>query len=435
MTPAPRLIQACCLLTASALAIPLLPWLAPLWTVLACLLAGVALADCFLVLRTGPEITLTRTVATTLPVSAPSPVELSVCNRGHRRLAVTVHDLHPAAFSASDLPVVMELEPGRCGRTRYTVVPSRRGRFSFAGGQVAVPSPLALWRRRRFIACRDEVMVFPDFRGIIRFTLLAVSHELGGMGIRRMQRRGEGGEFHQLREYRQGDELRKIDWKATSRYGRLISREYEDERDQHLVFMLDCGRRMRHVEAGGSLLDQALAAVLLLAHVADRQGDAAGIYSFGGDERWIAPRRTGRAVRELLRRTFDLHATSAAADYLAAAARVSALQGRRSLVILVTSSRAEDQEDVLQAALLLARRHLVVVADLRESVLDAEQQRPVTTLAGALRYQALREYLDRRQALGRVFAHHGILSLDVTAAALPAALVNQYLEIKGAGRL
>ncbi len=435
MTPAPRLIQACALVAVPALAIPLVPWLALPWTVLVGLLAGVALVDFFLLLRAGPEITLERTIATTLPVSAPSRVTLAACNRGARRLVVRLHDLYPAGFAARDLPVAMVLGPGRCGRSRYTVVPSRRGRFVFAGVHVAVLSPLALWRRRWEVPCRDEVRVFPDFRGISRFSLLAVSHELAGMGIRRIMRRGQGGEFHQLREYRQGDELRKIDWKATSRYGRLISREYEDERDQHLVFMLDCGRRMRHLEAGGSLLDQALAAILLLAHVADHQGDAAGIYSFGGDERWIPPRRTEGAVSQLLRQTFDLHATTAAADYLAAAARVSALQGRRSLVILVTSSRAEDQGDVLQAALLLARRHLVVVADLRESVLDHEQRRPVSSFAGALRYQALLDYLNRRQALRRLFAHHGILSLDVTAAGLPAALVNQYLEIKGSGRL
>ncbi len=435
MTPAPRLIRSWFLLLLPALAIPLVPGSGPVWTAAACLLAGVAAFDFLLLLRHRPDITVARDIAGTLPVSAPSPVELTVCNQSGRRLAVTVHDLYPAGFAARDLPADMVLGPGQCGRTRYTVVPGRRGRFTLAGSHVAVLSPLCLWRRKWFVPCRDTVRVFPDFRGISRFSLLAVSHELGRMGIRRLQRRGQGGEFHQLREYRQGDELRKIDWKATSRYGRLISREYEDERDQQLVFMLDCGRRMRHLEADRSLLDQALAAILLLAHVADRQGDAAGIYSFGGDERWIPPRRTGDPVRQLLRQTFDLHATTAAADYLGAAARVSVLQSRRSLVILVTSSRAEDQDDVLQAALLLARRHLVVVADLRESVLDREQRRPVSTFAGALRYQALQDYLDRREVLGRLFAHHGILSLDVTAADLPAALVNQYLEIKGSGRL
>ncbi len=435
MTPAFRLPAASFLLALLALPAPWLPWYGVLWGGVACLLAGAVLFDGVLVLRTGSAISLARTIATSLPVSAPSPVTLTLTNMDGRFLALTVHDLHPDTFTATGLPADLALPPGKWGRIRYTVTPGRRGRHTFAGAEVGIVSPLGFWRRKRFLPCSDTVRVFPDFRSISRFTLLAVSHDLGQMGIRKMPRRGTGGEFHQLREYRDGDELRNIDWKATSRYQRLISREYQDERDQQLVFMLDCGRRMRHLEAGTSLLDQALAAVLLLAHVAARQGDSAGMYSFGGTERWIPPRKSGDSVHRLLEQTFDLHATTSAADYLSAAARVSALQRRRSLVIMVTSSRGEDQDDVLQAALLLARTHLVLVADLRESVLHRVRSGPLTSFEDALRYQALLAYLDRRTALRRLFTHHGIQSLDVTAAGLPAALVNRYLEIKASGRL
>ena len=91
------------------------------------------------------------------------------------------------------------------------------------------------------------------------------------------RRRGEGLEFHQLREYREGDSQRQIDWKATSRSGQLISREYQDERDQQIMLLIDCGRRMRAQDDELSHFDHVLNAALLLAYVGLRQGDAVGL--------------------------------------------------------------------------------------------------------------------------------------------------------------
>ena len=146
------------------------------------------------------------------------------------------------------------------------------------------------------------------------------------MGIRKLTKRGEGKEFHQLREYRKGDELQKIDWKATSRYRRLISKEYQDERDQQVVFVLDCGRRMRHMENGKSQLDQTLNSILLLAYVAARQGDGVGLYSFGGTEKWLPPRKQENSVRSLMLGMYDIESSTNASDYLRAAQDLLKLQ-------------------------------------------------------------------------------------------------------------
>ncbi|MCL8396369.1 DUF58 domain-containing protein, partial [Pseudomonas aeruginosa] len=59
------------------------------------------------------------------------------------------------------------------------------------------------------------------------------------VGAHVKRRRGEGTDFHQMREYRVGDSLRQLDWKATARARKLISREYQDEKNQQLLLMLD----------------------------------------------------------------------------------------------------------------------------------------------------------------------------------------------------
>lgn len=434
MTPTRYALFAWGLLLLLGLIIPLAPGIASLWSVCAGFFAGIALFDFFLI-RRKPELDLSRMVHHSLPVTAWSKVTVTIANTDTRTLTVEICDHSPVHFKIEKMPVPLRLQAGRSAGFSYRVYPMRRGLFTFTGIDVAGRSPLLLWRKKWFFPCAEDVRVFPNFKEIGRYTLLAVSHQLNQMGIRQIKQRGQGSEFHQLREYRDGDEMSKIDWKASSRYQRLISREFQNERDQQLVFMLDCGRRMRHEETGGNLLDQALGAMLLLAHVAIRQGDAAGVYTFGGQKKWIPPLKRDDAVRQLLLHTFDLHSTTEAADYMEAAARVMALQRRRSLIIFLTNSRAEDQDDLLQGATLLARKHLVVVADLRESILDQTREERVNSLNSALRYQALQEYLDQRSNLRRNFGHHGIQSLDVTADKLPTSLVNRYLDIKSSGQL
>jgi uncharacterized protein (DUF58 family) len=434
MTPTRLLLFFWGLLAVIGLLIPLFPILATVWIIVLGLLSGLVLFDYFLI-RPRPDFTLSRTVHHSLPITAWSRISLTICSSRQRPCRLTVCDFVPARIKQEGMPVAFTLLPERCATLEYRVYPLQRGLFTFSGVDVVVTSPLACWRKKWFFPLEDAVRVFPNFRELGNYTLMAISHQLNQMGIKQLQQRGQGGEFHQLRQYHEGDEISRIDWKATSRYQRLISREFQNERDQQLIFLLDCGRRMRHEENGSTFLDQALAAMLLLAHVAIRQGDAAGVYTFGGREKWIPPLKRGDAMRQLLLHTFDLEATGEAADYLQAAGRIMALQGRRSLIVLLTNSRAEDQDDVLQSALLLARRHLVIVADLREPALDRALQEPVNSLETALRYQALSDYLNQRTALRRNFAWHGIQSVDVTADKLPAALVNRYLDIKSQGRL
>jgi len=254
--------------------------------------------------------------------------------------------------------------------------------------------------------------------------------------VRQLRRRGCGAEFNQLREYRRGDSLRQIDWKATSRIHKLIAREYQDERDQRLLFLLDCGRRMRHLDAEGrGHLDEALNALLLLAYVAVRQGDAVGLMTYGGPRRWFAPRKEPDTVNRLLGAVYDLEAGVAAADPLAAARELMQRQPRRALVVFVTNSRDEDHPELLRAVQVLRRRHLVLVADLRESILDQTLAAPILDHRQALRFHGTHAYLSDRRRQHERLQHLGAHVLDLLPRQLPIALVNAYFVAKRAATL
>lgn len=404
------------------------------WNFLAGSVFSILLLDMLLGFKR-PSLTVTRKVHSNLPVAAWSTITLHIKSVDRSEVFLAVYDHTAPDFATRNLPEPFFLVSRGNVSVSYQVKPGRRGLFTFPGTDIFIRSPFRLWQKKCFFPCKSETKVFPNFKEISHYTLLATHHNLSLMGIRKLIRRGEGKEFHQLREYRKGDELQKIDWKATSRQGRLISREYQDERDQQILFMLDCGRRMAHTENERRLIDEALNSVLLLTYVASRQGDSIGLHSFGGTDKSLPPRKHGDSVRSMLLAMYDIEASPVTADYLRASQEVLKLQSRRALIIIVTNSRLEDHDDLLQSAIQLRKKHLVVCANLRESVLEKEKEQPVTSLNDALRYQAMQHYLAERKKLATQLAHRGIIFLDVTAQQLPSALVNSYLDIKSSGRL
>lgn len=411
-----------------------LPQAVLLWQAAGVLLLGVAAADVWL-LRRLPSPRLARRVSGVLPQGVWSPVELRFANPSSSPLRLDVHDLHPAAFGVSGLPQRLRLGAKARAALNYRLRPASRGDFPMPGCDLLLHSPLRLWQQRRVLDVQTQIRVFPNFAEISHYTLLAANDQLAQVGVRRLQRRGIGAEFHQLREYRRGDSLRQIDWKATSRMRKLISREYQDERDQRLVFLLDCGRRMRHLDAGRGHLDEALNALLLLAYVAVRQGDAVGLMTYGGPKRWLAPRKEPATVSRMLEAIYDLQPSMEAADPLSAGQELLRALPRRALVVVITNSRDEDQAGLEQTAALLRRRHLVVIADLRESALDEALDAPVQDLRGALRFHGVNDWLARRRRHQERLQHLGVHVLDLLPAQLPVALVNRYFAIKRAGSL
>jgi uncharacterized protein (DUF58 family) len=327
------------------------------------------------------------------------------------------------------------LQAGGWGEIRYRVRPVARGEAYFDRTELRLSSPLGLWQARRRSGEGEAVRVYPNFRALAKYTLLATDNRLSQIGVLRVRRRGEGMEFQQLREYRQGDPQRAIDWKATARTARLISREYEEEKDQRLLLAIDCGRRMASKDDELSHFDHTLNAALLLAHVALREGDAVGMLTLGGVQRFLEPRKSVAAVHSLLNGVYDLEPTLAVPDYERAARELMRRMPRRALVILLTNLRDEDDETLLPALKLLARRHLVVLASLREAVLGRALSTRVDSFDRAVTHAAAAEYLALRERLFRRIGAAGVIALDVEPQRLPIALVNRYLELKREGRL
>jgi uncharacterized protein (DUF58 family) len=438
MIPSLRLLRLLGAWTLLGLGASVWPKAQPAWlTFGGLLLAGLGV-DAVLVLWPR-NLTAERRVPGSLALGEWREVRVTVRNPSGLKLTVELFDHHPGDFDSRGLPAVHTVPAGGFLEQPYQVRPRHRGPRRFGPVQVRITSQLGLWSRPLRLGEPTPVKVFPDFAAVARYALLATDQRLSMLGILKRPRRGEGLDFHQLREYRQGDTLRQIDWKASARTRKLISREYQDERDQQVVFLLDCGRRMKALDdvAGQALghFDQALNALFLLGYVALKQGDAVGVATFAeAVPRTVAPHKGLATLEGLFQRLFDVQPTGHASDYLSAAERFLKQFRKRSLVILLTNLRDEDDSSLLPALQLLRGRHLVMVANLKEEAVTQSLAEPVHGFEAALEHAAAHDYLARRAEVFQRLHHQGVRVLDVTPAQLPTALVNRYLELKASGQ-
>jgi uncharacterized protein (DUF58 family) len=434
MRPDPRLLYAVGLWLAVAIVAAFVPPALPFWAGSGVAIVVAVLLDLLLLLR-GPTPRVSRTVAPAFSLGLWHRIVLRIENDEGRPTTVEVFDGYPRSCELEGQPQRVRLPAAGWAEVEYQLRPRERGELAFEETEVLVTGRLGLLRRRLFLGKGQTVRVYPNFRQVSQLAMLTIDDRSARMGIHLRRRRGEGTEFFQLREYRQGDTLRQIDWKAFSRRLKLISREYREEQNQQVVFLLDCGRRLHTRDGDLTHFDHVLNAVLLLTYVALRQGDAIGVMTFSGPERWLRPIKGRAAMTSVLNTVFDLQTSTAPSDFAEAARKLSSRQKRRALVVLVTNLRDDDSADLQAALAPLRRRHLVLLASLREPVLEEARERPIEGFSDALKVASVHHYLKQRQRAHELVRGRGVRLLDVRPDQLPVSLVNRYLDIKKAGAL
>ncbi len=454
--PASRLILALTVWLGLGVVASLWPFLTMLWTGAGILLAALALAVA-VDQRSARRVEITRAVPGRMALGIPQEIPFTLRNPGKYPVRVRLWDTLPDALETTDFPWSGVIPPKSGGHLTVAVRihPISRGPAVFGLVHVEQRSRLGFWCRRYQAGSPSSTRVYPNYEPVVRFALLAMMNSQAQMGLRQINRPGQSRDFRQLRDYQDGDALSHIDWKATSRRLALTTREYQEQRNQTLILMVDCGRRLRAMDDGLSQFDHSLNALLLLSFIALRNGDHVGVMSFGSDTpRWLPPVKGPHAMPAILNHLYDYQPSAAPGDFGEAA---ESLLARWSRVCELRNAVNKEIETVreagqvgssLQATVrltvaaadhallaLLRKKHLLVIASLREKETAAVAHQPVTDLSSALRYSATQHYFDERRQLHEKLHRAGILTIDAPAAQLPIALGNLYLSIKKRGTL
>jgi uncharacterized protein (DUF58 family) len=383
---------------------------------------------------------LSRRLPDALAIGVHSDIKLVIETEGPIEWRCELFDYVDPTLLTQGLPISVILPGNRRLEVSYTATPTRRGDIVLEPAAIRVRSRLGLCHLLERLGNRETRRVFPDFAQVARYAWLAGDRRLTELGIKTYQRRGEGTDFNQLAEYRPGDAVRHIDWKATLRFGKPVVREFQDERDQCVMLLIDSGRRMRadegHQGLGGAFFDHVLNAVMLLAYVALRQGDEVGAMTFGsatGAERSVAPRKGVSALNFLMGKLYDVQPTPTHTDYVAAATRLLSRHRKRALVVIVTNFRDEDSSELGHALRLLRTRHLVLLASLSEQVVTDLASQPLNRPEAALEVASAHLYeQSRRDAFNRLAARDALM-VDAPPERLGVELVNRYHAVKMAG--
>ena len=361
-------------------------------------------------------------------------IKLTLGNRSSRSLPITVRDELPDVFALHD-----ELPPGQLpangeAQFTYSVRPLRRGACAFGDVVLRVSGAAGLVQKQISLPVANSVKVYPNFKGVERYELLAKIDEREELARRPRYLRAPGTDFESLRPYISGEDPRAIDWKATARRGAPIAKNKQVEKGQQVAILLDAGRLMAGRVGKYTKLEHAMNAAVMLSYVAQKRGDALAVASFSNRIESFLPMVRGPAlVPRVLESLYPVQVKPVESDYWQVIAEAMTMLKRRSLVILLTDVLdASASAGLINNLARAADRHLVLCVVLTEpKIRQLAEQIPVTVAETYQKAAAADLRRRRRLALEQMRAR-GIFVLETDPEHLSVQLVKRYLAIRQA---
>lgn len=413
---------------------------APVWEWLAITASGLLILGVAADALGGPapaKVRLERLLPAHLSLRVPAEFSYVLENRSNLALRVGIVETPSDRIDWEIDELRATVPPRERAVLARAVTPRRRGRAHLSSLYMWYENPLGLLRRRVVVPSEGELRVFPDLSAVERYGALHVRNRLVEAGLRRMRLRGSGTEFESLREWSSGDSFRAIDWKATARRGRTMVAQYEVERGQNLMIVLDAGRLMTPRVGQQRKFDYAITAALSLATIAGLASDKVGLIVFAGDILAAeAPRATRASLAQLAERVHDLEPRFEESDYSAAFAYLRTHLRKRTLVVLFTDMiDPAAQSSVLAEIGSIARRHVVLCVFMNDAAIDARLNAEPETPLDVYETSVALTLRAERAAASAVLERLGVHSIDVPAERLTTALIDQYLRVKTRGLL
>lgn len=361
------------------------------------------------------------------------PVHYDWMNPTGRALTLRVRETWPLMFGESnDAERELALAPHGVVRESQTLLATTRGRGTAGRLALRVQGPWGLAWRQGKRELPWTVTVYPNLRNAALRALPTQAQRRRDAGFRNLRRLGEGRSFESLRDWTPGDDSRAIDWKATARRGHLMTRQYEDERRQQVMMLIDAGRMLTADIDGRPRLESAIDAALELAHSAVRHDDDIGLLVFADEIlHYVPPTRGRRALRLVLEGLATVQGRLVEPHYPAAFAFLAAKSRRRALSVLFTDVIDRTASEALVShAGALRPRHLPLVVTLRDPALERLATTRPATEDAAFERAAAEELLEAREGALADLRSRGILVLDTLPDRAAENVVEQYERLK-----
>lgn len=358
-------------------------------------------------------------------LGAPQRLRLAFRQNDRETVRLQVALSAPEAIAAEPRVGTLKLLRGLETTTTVEAVGRRLGAFSWPPPELRVHGALGLawWPRR--VAADCTVTIVPDL--LVRSGTARGSRRAGGQ---RAPIAGAGMQILQLREYRHADPLHLIDWKASARRGRLISREMTEDQHLEIVVAIDAGRASALTAGEIDRLGLYVNVTARLAQRAAELDDAVGVLVFAAQPLSALPAARGAVAVVRVRKLLSAcRVQPAESSPVLAAARLRTMCRRRSLIVLLTDLEdPSSTEQLVQATRLLSPKHFVLIAGLESARITALPAAGAREPMGAYRALAALEYCDTLAGNVRALRALGAAAVTARPEHLDRAVFDAYRE-------
>ena len=393
---------------------------------------GLLALDWFITPKPSECISVTRGEQNKLYYRASNEISFTVRNNSRHALFVEAKDEAGRFFEITESKMKRRLAPYCEEIFSYKAVPLKRGAFLFPKIYLKTRGVIGLCAKHSEFDVPIEYKVYPNVTDLGRYRLMVQKNRLLRQGDKTVRLYGAGSEFESLRAYIEGDDYRKINWMATARENRLTVNQYQIEKNQPIIIMLDAGRTMSCSANGYRKLDYAVNAALILSDIVGKQRDNSGLIVFDTAVRSLIMPGKGAAHRSRLADAlYHVQEGRAASDYEEAFRMLCEKQKRRAIVFVFTDFEIMDEAEAVASQLAYVRRfHMPVLTFMKnESVLGLAETKPKGKAERMLR-EAANEYISERKAIFQRLSALRIPHVECDAEKFAAAAVNQYLSLQ-----
>jgi uncharacterized protein (DUF58 family) len=411
------------------------PFLFPLAQTTFVLAIVLVATDVLLLFNKSIAIKCRRRLPKVLSLGDESVVKIELHNQSKQKLKVQLIDELPFRFQKRDFDIRLELQVDEEKEVTYTIRPLERGEYTFGKVNMFIESMLGLVNRRLQHDYPMSIAVYPSIVQMKKYELRAFDRMSNLQGIKKIRKLGHSYEFEQIKNYVRGDDVRSVNWKASSRHAKLMVNQYEDERAQQVYCVIDKSRAMHMPFEGLSLMDYAINTTLVMSNIALQKHDRAGILTFS-DKIGItikAERKANQLNKILAALYKEQHRNNEANFELLFHSSRKLIKGR-SLLLLFTNFESQYALDrVLPILRRINNLHLLVVVFFENTEIKEFVKTEVTRTEDIYLQTIAQKYLSEKEQMVQKLKQYGVQAVLTSPADLSVNTINKYLELKARG--
>ena len=413
------------------------PWMMMVAHILLLLVFLAAMVEYLFLFSKKENISAQRILPEKLSNGDENPVKIDLRNNYRFKVNVNIIDEIPFQFQKRDFLIKKQIESGKNAYFQYILEPKERGEYSFGALNVYASSPLG-FVAKRFRFQKDAMLAaYPSFIHLRKYELMALQNEVLLGGIKKIRKLGHTMEFEQIKEYVPGDDIRTVNWKATSKINRLMVNQFQDEKSQRIFMIIDKGRTMKMPFNGLSLLDYSINASMALSHIILKKSDRAGMMTFSkkAENKVAADNKSGQ-LRKISEALYNVKTDFFESDFNRLYQDVKFSLNQRSLVLLFTNFETLDglsrQMKYLRG---IAKNHLLVVVFFKNSELHQLIDKNPENTQEVYDQIIAEKFEFEKKLIIQELRKYGIFSVYTLPENLNIEVINKYLEIKARGIL